>query len=338
MIFTIIGYLATYQRCRRQASFARLEENGQMTAQTIDKAPRPIATGAAAIGFALLSSLLYMLGYSLSKTLVGSYGLTAVQVTFLRCVLVLGGGCAAMAWPQRTGVTWQRLLLPQRAWQQRAAALALVASNILAILAFSMMPVTEASALGFTAPLLLTVFGSLLLKERVCVNRWLGAGIGFAGMLLIVKPEGNAASIGIAASVGAALAYAIYQILVRRLKDVATSLDTVLQVALVGAVLLAGTMVMFWREIGWTALGVVLVFTVVQTAALTSIAAALRRGEASQLAPWQFSGLLWAMLLDAIMFGGLPSIGSASGGVLIILGGLLAQRGLSARKNAGRVA
>lgn len=289
------------------------------------------ATGAA-IGLVLLSGLLYVLGYSVAKALVGTYGLTALQVTFLRCALVLAAVLAALPWP-RTGVTWTRLWRPTRVWEQRAAAAALVVSNALAVLAYSLMPVTAASALGFTAPLLLTVLGALVLRERVSVGRWLGAATGFAGMLLIVRPSTSPALAGIAASVAAAVTYAAYQILVRRLRGVATSLDTAMQVALVGMILLAGTMLAFWRQVGWGAFGIILVFTVVQTAALASIAAALRRSEASRLAPWQFSGLLWAMLLDAAMFGIQPSAGSLIGGALIVVGGLLAQGGIRPRRH-----
>lgn len=295
-----------------------------MKAQVIERERQGSLPARLAVGFVLLSGLLYVLGYSLSKALVGTFGLTALQVTFLRCALVLAASCAALPWPQ-TGVTWKRICRPVRAWEQRAAAAALVASNALAVLAYSMMPVTAASALGFTAPLLLAALGGLVLRERVSVGRWLGTVTGFAGMLLIVKPGTSVAWAGVAASVGAAVTYAAYQVLIRRLRDVATSLDTAMQVAVVGAILLAGTMFMAWRHIGWTALGIVLVFTIVQTAALASIAAALRRSEASQLAPWQFSGLLWVMLLDAVMFGGTPSVGSLLGGALILAGGLLAQ-------------
>jgi drug/metabolite transporter (DMT)-like permease len=278
----------------------------------------------AAIGFVLLSGMLYPLGYSLSKTLVSTYGLTPLQVTFLRCSLGLAAGIAAMPWPM-SGVTWQRIWHPPQAWEQRAAAAALVASNVLAIIAYSMMPVTAAAAVGFTAPLLLTALGGLVLRERVKAGRWLGAAVGFAGMLLIVRPGANAATLGIAASFGGALTYATYQILVRRLRQVASSLDAVIQVALVGTVLLAGTMFAFWRQLGLASLAIVMAFTVVQTIGLASIAAAMRRGEASQLAPWQYFGLLWATLLDAIMFGVQPSTGSFLGSAFIIAGGLLAQ-------------
>ncbi len=301
-----------------------------MTVEAHARGSRGLTDGTAAIGFVLLSSLLYMLGYSLSKTLVATFGMTPVQVTFLRCMLVLSGSFAALVEP-RTGVTWRRLWRPAKVWQQRAAAAALVLPNILAVVGYSLLPVTEASALGFTAPLLLTALGGLFLGERVSGARWLGAALGFGGMLLIVKPGVSQGATGIAASIGAALAYAIYQVLVRRLRDVASSLDTALQVAVVGVVLLAPLMVPFWREIGWAGFGVAVLFTIVQTAALASIAAALRRSEASRLAPWQFSGLIWAMLFDAAMFGGLPSSVALAGGALIVAGGLLAQRGPSAK-------
>lgn len=298
----------------------------RVTGETAKTELRPDASATFAIGFVLLSGLLYVFGYSLSKTLVNTYGLSALQVTFLRCALVLAVSLAAMPWPA-SGVTWARLWRPERAWEQRAAAAALVGSNVLAVLAYSMMPVTAASALGFTAPLLLTALGGLVLRERISLGRGLGAALGFAGMLLIVRPDAGAASLGIAASLGAATAYAVYQLLVRRLRAVASSVDTAMQVALVGVILLAATMIWFWHAISLEAFGVVALFTFVQTAALASIAAALRRSEASRLAPWQFFGLIWAMLMDAMMFATWPSIGSLLGGALIIAGGLLAQGG-----------
>ena len=283
-----------------------------------------------AIGFVLLAGMLYPLGYSLSKVLVRSYGLTPLQVTFLRCSIGLAASFVALPWP-RSGVTWQRIWHPPQAWEQRAAAAALVASNVLAIIAYSLMPVTVAAAIGFIAPLLLTVLGGVVLRERIQAGRWLGTAVGFAGMLLIVKPGTTTAVLGIAASFGGALTYAMYQILVRRLRQVASSLDAVIQVALVGTVLLASAMIAYWHRIGLAGLSIVVAFTAIQTLGLASIAAAMRRGEASQLAPWQYFGLLWATVLDAVMFGVQPSAGSFLGSVFVIAGGLLAQFGIRRR-------
>ena len=278
----------------------------------------------AAVWLTILSGLLYVLGYTLSKSLVTDHGLTPLQVTFLRCVAILLVSLAATSWPG-SRMTWLRLFRPEKAWEQRAAAAALVVSNALAVLAYTLLSVTAASALGFTAPLLLALFGGILLRERVSLGRWLGTLLGFAGMLLIVKPGGEASLLGIAAAFAGALTYAVYQIFIRRLREVATTLDTIMQVALVGVVMLAAPVAADWHPVSLLAAGLIVTVTVVQTAALASIAAALHRGEASRLAPWQFSGLLWAMALDTLVLHVTPTSVSLFGALLVISGGVLAQ-------------
>lgn len=283
-----------------------------------------------AIGLVLLSTLLYLTGYSLSKTLANSYGMTALQVTFLRCAIVLVAAFACLAVP-RFGITWDRIWRPARAGRQRLAAAALVVSNALAVYGYSLMPVTAASALGFTAPLILTALGGLMLGERISAGRWLGALVGFAGMLMIVRPTENPALLGIIASVSAAGMYALYQVLVRQLREVANSRDTTIQVAIVGVVMLIGPVMWFWVPLTPMAYALALLFTVVQTVALFSISTALRLAETSRIAPWQFTGLIWAMLMDAVVFAVQPSIWSLAGAACIIAGGLMAQGGLLRR-------
>lgn len=295
-----------------------------MDASTTGPATRQGRAGMAAIWLTILSGLLYVLGYALSKSLVRDHGLSPLQVTFLRCVAILLVSLAATARPG-TGMTWRRLLRPERAWEQRAAAAALVASNVLAVLAYTLLSVTAASALGFTAPLLLALLGGLVLHERVSPGRWLGTSVGFVGMLLIVKPGGQAGLFGIAAAFGGALTYAVYQVVVRRLRAVASTRDTIVQVALVGVVLLAVPVAADWHPVDLASAGLAVAVTAVQTGALASIAAALHRGEASRLAPWQFSGLVWAMGLDAVVLHAAPTPGSLSGAALVIGGGVLAQ-------------
>jgi drug/metabolite transporter (DMT)-like permease len=279
-----------------------------------------------AVALVLVSSLLYTLGYGLSKSLVSLHGLSSLQVTFLRCVLILAATIACVFWPH-SRITWRRILNPARAWEQRLAAVAVLASIYLAVYAYAVMSVTDASAVFLTAPLLLTALAALVLRERVSLNRWIGAGLGFGGMLFILRPGAGTMSLGAASCLGGALAYVIYQILVRRLRDVATSVDSVIQVSLLGTVALSFTIVTSWRPIDLPVFGLVLASTAVQTAGLFCIAAALRRGEASRLAPWQFFGLVWAILLDVVMFATMPSVGSLFGSGLILLGGVLAYAG-----------
>ncbi|WP_095835496.1 DMT family transporter [Brenneria goodwinii] len=285
-----------------------------------------------AVLLTVLSSLLYVVGYSLSKKLVISYGLSAMQVTFLRCGFVLASSIVLTLMPS-TGITWRRIWLPVRPLEQRAAAAALVASNILLIVSYSLIQVTDASAIGFTTPIMITIMGVMFLGERVPLWGWFGVVIGFAGMLLMVKPGGahTLSLAGVVAGVSAAFMYALYQILIRRLRNDATSVDTTLQVSVVGFFILLLCSPWMWHALSTEGLLVAAIFTIVQTAAMMCIAAALRRGEASRLAPWQFFGLVWAMLLDTLMFNAMPAMTSIIGGILILVGGLLGQRRRSIR-------
>jgi drug/metabolite transporter (DMT)-like permease len=296
----------------------------------LDRLARPGA--ARAILLVLASTLLYAVGYAITKTLIDEWHYGAVQLFVLRSIislaLVMGIGMAR----RNLRVSPSRLLRPPQAWAQRGAAAALVLSSVLAFLAYGLLPMTIASAFGFTAPLLVTGLGGLVLRERVPALRWVAVAIGFLGMLLIVRPRGGAHLhwLGIAASLGAAFTYAIYQILIRRLRDAATTADAVAQAALVGIVLLGLPMLLLWRPVGPLAALLILAATLGQTAGLATIAAAIRSGQVSQLAPWQYSGILWSVLLDATLFGHLPHGLAFAGIALIIAGGLLARSGKAA--------
>ncbi len=72
--------------------------------------------------------------------------------------------------------------------------------------------------------------------------------------------------------------------------------------------------------------------TAAQTGGLLTIAAAIRQGQMSRLAPWQYGGMIWAMLIDLVMFGHVPGVVALCGAMMIVAGGLLSQIQLSSRQ------
>ncbi|KAA9000555.1 hypothetical protein FJU30_10015 [Affinibrenneria salicis] len=124
-----------------------------------------------AVLLVLLASLLYVPGYALSKQLVLVYGCSALQLTFLRCSLVLACGIGLIAAPV-SRLSWRRIGFPASAFEQRAAAL--VGPNVLSIMSYSLTSITGASALAFSTPLMLTLMGALLLAESVSLFHWCG--------------------------------------------------------------------------------------------------------------------------------------------------------------------
>jgi drug/metabolite transporter (DMT)-like permease len=274
-----------------------------------------------AVLLTLAAGFLYTLGYAIAKILTDT--LDPVQITFLRSVLVLAGWGLWLTRAADPAGSVRRLVAPQRALDQRLAAAMLIFSTTIAVLGYSLVPVTEASALGFTAPIILVVLGALVLHETVTPRRWVAIALGFAGMLVVVRPGGELFTWAAAVPVCGALTYALYQVMTRRIRGAANEWDATLQGALAGVVLLAPAMPWVWRAPGVADLALVVLYAAVQTAALLCIAGAVRRAEVSGLAPWHYSRIVFALGLDAVLFARLPGVWAIAGCLLIAAGGLV---------------
>lgn len=277
-----------------------------------------------AIALLLCCNALYAAGYALAKVL--SAWLDPIQITFLRSALVLAGAAGIGLVGQNTARTVARAINPPRAWDQRLAASVLIFSTALGVLAYALLPVTEAAALGFTAPILTVLLGAALLREKVTAARWIAVALGFGGMLLVVRPGGELFGWEAAVPIASALTYALYQALTRRLRGVADARDATVQAAIAGVVLLGLPMVWLWRPLAWEVAALVALFTALQTAGLLTLAAAVRRAEVSALAPWHYSRLVFALAMDAVLFARWPGPLAAAGCALIAVGGLILLR------------
>ncbi|WP_284944793.1 DMT family transporter [Acidisoma cladoniae] len=284
-----------------------------------------------AISLVLLSSLLYSLGYALTKILIVDRHFGAIQLFAMRSMIVLATLLLiALSRPDR--IMLMRLIAPPKAWTQRAAGAGVAVSSCLAIIGYGYLPVTSATAFSFTSPLVLTVLGGLVLREQVPARRWFAVLLGFAGMLIIVRPSGSVSDasaghwIGVGAAIASACLYAVYQIVIRRIRDTSTAMDAIAQAAIAGIVLLGGILPFVWRPVPIQAVLLIVAATAAQTIGLVTINAAVRMGQVSQLAPWQYGGMIWAVLIDLILFDHPPAALAMAGVGLIICGGLISQK------------
>jgi drug/metabolite transporter (DMT)-like permease len=111
----------------------------------------------------------------------------------------------------------RRLIVTERPWLMSLRGLTLVAVTLLGQLALKTLPLAETTALIFVAPLLVALLAAPLLGETVRLRTWLATIAGFVGVLLIARPGGSLFGPGVAYALGAALSYAAYQILTRKL-------------------------------------------------------------------------------------------------------------------------
>ena len=169
--------------------------------------------------------------------------------------------------------------------------------------AYSLMPMANTTALLFAAPLFVTALSPLLLKERVDAGRWAAVVIGFGGILLIARPSaGLLADPVCIVGLGAALCMALVDMALRNLGSSENPLTTVFYFILGGVLLSAPYTLIYGHQpegqyIPWL-LGIG-IFTAVQQLAKT---AAFRYCEASFLAPYTYTSLVWAALAGWLLW------------------------------------
>lgn len=185
------------------------------------------------------------------------------------------------------------------------------------------LPLSTAYAITFVAPLLITAMAVPLLGERVGPRRWCAIGIGLLGVLVVLRPTGEGMlTAGGLAVLLAAFCYAASAITVRVL---ARSDSTQAMVFWLMALLSAGSVLLAWRDWAplrqadlWVIAGIGLSGSLAQVA----LTEAFRRGEASLVAPLEYTALVWGVILDATLWGVLPDGVTWTGAAIIVVSGL----------------
>lgn len=185
------------------------------------------------------------------------------------------------------------------------------------------LPLSTAYAITFVAPLLVTAMAGPLLKEKVGAGRWLAIIVGLIGVLVVLRPTGaGMLTAGGLAILGAAVCYAAGAITVRMLaqRDSTQSMVFWFMVLLsLGAWLLA---LPTWKPLLAGDIWVILGVGVAGSLAQVALTEAFRRGEASLIAPLEYSALLWGVMLDVALWGVLPDRITWLGAAIIVASGL----------------
>lgn len=201
---------------------------------------------------------------------------------------------------------------------------AMIASFVYAL---RRLPMATAYTLFFVAPLLIAALSVPILGERVGPRRWTAIAVGLAGVLVVLRPtgEGLFTLAGLAVLV-AALGYAVSAITVRVLARTDSTQATTLWL-LVG--MAAGAGLLAWPQWvpvqpahAWLIAGIGVAGALGQY----TVTEAFRRGEASQVAPLEYTALLWGVLLDALVWRVLPDAVTWLGAAIIIASGLYLMR------------
>jgi len=192
--------------------------------------------------------------------------------------------------------------------------------------AYTLLPLADATAIGFAAPLFVVMLAAVMLHERVHVYRWSAVVIGFIGVLVIVGPEAHMARSAVIGAMfalaGAALA-ALAMIFLRRMSAHEHSTTIAFYFMVTTCVISLFTVPFGWNvPTGIEAL--VLVLTgVAGGVGQLFLSFSYRYSEASMLAPFDYTAMIWAVGLGYFLFGELPMPQVWIGAAIVVAAGLL---------------
>lgn len=186
------------------------------------------------------------------------------------------------------------------------------------------MPLAEATAIYFTAPLLMVALSSRWLGETVRPAQWVAVWVGFAGMLLIVRPGSNLPLFGSVLMAISALCYAVFQLLTRQLAGQIAAPVQYAHMASVCLTVTAVATVVVWPQ-RWPSAaewGILLLGAVASCGGQLLMLAAYKRVPASTLGPLNYLQLLLVVAISAAWFGLVPDRWALTGTALIAAAGL----------------
>jgi drug/metabolite transporter (DMT)-like permease len=272
----------------------------------------------AGIALRLVTALLLAIMFALVK-LVSTRGVNVVESLFYRqCGSAL---CATGMVALGPGFASLRTKRVRAHVGRMALGLGAMALNFLA---FILLPLAEATTIGFSVPIFSVVLAALVLGEPTGRWRWSAVAAGFAGVMIIVQPgTGDVPLLGAAVALAAALLTASVTVVIRRLGATERAATTVFWFAVSSLVPLGLAMPLFAREhdvATWLMLaGLALAGGLAQL----TLTGALRLAPVALVMPMDYTSLLWALLLGSWIFAEVPTPWIWVGAPIIIASGLV---------------
>lgn len=261
---------------------------------------------AAAASFALMVNLVRILTASLDP----------LEVVFFRNVF---GLLAMLPWLIRRGPGVLRT--EHLGWHVLRAAIGIVAM-VCWFTTLSLLPLAEATALSFTAPMFTSVLAALLLGEAMPGRRWSAIAIGFVGALIILRPGVEAFDPAALLAIATALVWASGMILVKVMARTESAGAVVTYLVLFSTPLSLAGALFVWQTPTLGELGLAVILGAAGSAGHVCMTRALAVAEAGAVAPFDYLRLPLVALLAYLLFGEVPDVWVWLGGGLIAAGGI----------------
>ena len=251
-----------------------------------------------------------------SKYLAESYPMC--HVLALRQIAALLMILAYVWWTK----SWNDLRINNRAGHVWRAAIH-VGSAILIIWALTLLPIATVTAIVFSSPIVVLVFSMRFVGESVSWWRWIAVVIGFAGVLVIIRPGGVSFEWALLVAVAAAFVSGFRDLMTRRLSRTDTSISMLFWASVLLIVLSLFTIPLGWKPLTLASSFWFVVNGLLNAGAHFLMIEALRLGDAALVSPFRYTAILWATLTGFLVWHEFPDTPTMIGAAMLIVSGIM---------------
>jgi drug/metabolite transporter (DMT)-like permease len=193
--------------------------------------------------------------------------------------------------------------------------------------ALKTLSLARAYSLFFIAPMLIALLSSVMLGERVRRVQWIAIGVGFAGVLIVLKPEASGFGwLGSLAVLGTALCYALSSNLVKIVGRTDSTQSMMFWLTAMMAVGSSALALPGWQPISEDHYLIIAGVALTGAIGQWGVTEAFRRAPAASVAPLEYSGLAWVIAIDFAIWSVVPGWRTLAGAAVIIASGLFLLR------------
>ena len=199
---------------------------------------------------------------------------------------------------------------------------ALMMATTLFFFAFSRLGLAEASAIFNISPVLITLGAFLFLREQIGPRRLIGIIVSLLGALIIIRPGTGVFSIYALLPLGAAIFYSTYSLATRFVGTDESPWTSLFYSAIFGALCYSIYIAFYWNPMSNNAILLTIIIGLFGTAGHICLIRALTLGEASLVAPFIYTNLLFTTTWGFVLFGNLPDFWTIVGALIIVAAGI----------------
>src|SRR5882757_565820 len=241
------------------------------------------------------------------------------QIVWFRIVIHLV--LVALVFTPRMGLD---LFRTHRIGLQFLNSVMMLLSTLLFFSAVKYVGVAEAIAVSFVAPLAVVFLAWPILGERITPMRVAAVVVGFAGVLVVIRPGSALFQWASVLLLGSAICYAIYQIIIRRLAGVDHPATSIFYSVLLGAILMSMLVPFVWlTPKSWVDWLLLLSLGALGGAGHYCVARAMTYASANFVAPFNYTQMIGSVIVGYLMFAEVPDLYTWLGTALIVGAGLL---------------